>query len=75
MLRGALTSAATRVAGGAAVAAAAVPEVSHARAVQPRSVFPPRSKVPPRGHFRLQSLLLACADYQASCAGRRDSAF
>ncbi len=45
MLRGALTSAATRVAGGAAVAAAAVPEVSHARAVQPRSVFPPRSKV------------------------------
>ena len=45
MLRGALTSAATRVAGGAAVAAAAAPEVSHARAVQPRSVFPPRSKV------------------------------
>ncbi len=40
MLRGALTSAATRVAGGAAVAAAVVPEVSHARAVQPRSVFP-----------------------------------
>ena len=47
MLRGALTSAATRVAGGAAVAAAAAPEVSYARAVQPRSVFPPRSKVLP----------------------------
>jgi len=45
MLRGAFTSAATRVAGGAAVAAAAAPEVSHARAVQPRSVLPPRSKV------------------------------
>ncbi|DBA87516.1 hypothetical protein WJX77_008569 [Trebouxia sp. C0004] len=40
MLRGALTSAATRVAGGAAVAAAAVPEASHARAAQPCSVFP-----------------------------------
>lgn len=45
MLRGAFTSAASKVAGGAAIAAAAVPEVSHARAMQPRSVLPPRNKV------------------------------
>ncbi|DBB18035.1 TPA: hypothetical protein ACH3X3_003028 [Trebouxia sp. C0006] len=51
MLRGAFTSAATRVAGGAAVAAAAAPEVSHARAVQPRSVLAPRSKDEETGHF------------------------
>lgn len=43
MLRGAFTSA-SKVAGGAAIAAAAVPEVSHARAMQPRSVLPPRNK-------------------------------
>ncbi len=54
MLRGAFASAATRVAGGAAVAAAAAPEVSHARSMQPRSVLPGRNRV----SIQLPSLLL-----------------
>ena len=45
MLRAAFISATSRVVGGAAVAAAAAPEVAHARAMQPRAVLPGKSKV------------------------------
>lgn len=72
MLRGALTSAATRVAGGAAVAAAAAPEVSYARAVQPRSVFPPRSKDEETVHFNKDLESMHVPDGEWMMANVRD---
>lgn len=72
MLRAAFISATSRVVGGAAVAAAAAPEVAHARAMQPRAVLPGKSKDEETGRYTKDPESMRANDGEWLLANVRD---